>query len=750
MIKSTVKKNHAGPARARARARQATAAMRAWTRASSACVDAVDVFARACSTSGPRARDVASNALALGGVGPLGRSRARSGSDAPRRAFSRAGGDASSVVGLYGLDGLHEPKDFARLAREVVSRCDDKARALSARAASAESVRALDEISDEICRVVDVAEVCRHTHPSREYVEAAERAYVTLQEYVARLNADVDLYEALRRAREVDGRNLNEEGARVALTLQEDFERGGIHLDRATRQDFDASLSKALQLGMEFQRNVLRPEHFNKVSLDASAFNALPRLVQGGFQRTADGKAWTTAVDSSNSSVMLRHLKDSNRRRDVFTAANSGPEPNKRVLADLIDARADMARCLGFETYANFAIAPLMARKPEAVREFLLNLSDSFRERAREEYDLIRRYSRDKTVQVWDKAYWMAQVRGHECELSSSAISEYFPLDGVIVGIGEILERVLGVRIEMQDLGPGEGWTNDLKKLIVKTVDGEMRGTVYLDLLPRTGKFNHAAHFVIRCSRTVSPSERQNPSVALVCNFPKTHGTGNILLSHGEVETLLHEFGHAMHSVLSDTEYQHLSGTRAPMDIVEIPSHLFEHFAWDPSALKILGRHYITQEPIPDSMIAALRKSKEIFRSIETQQQLVFALTDLELHNQSSSLSPSAVGELAAAIQQEHSMFPPAPGTNWELRFSHFIGYGATYYSYLYADVLARDIWKQYFAGDSLASGAGEALRDKLLRHGGSRAPEKMVREVLGEESLLEFKGGYRPCNERR
>lgn len=729
----------------RARARQPSSSMRSSARASSACRDALDVLARSRAVSRSRARECASDALALGGVEPSGRARAGGGSDARRRAFSRAEANASSRVGLYGLDGLHEPKDFARLAREAVSRCDDKARALSARAPSAESVRALDEISDEICRVVDVAEVCRHTHPSPEHVEAAERAYVTLQEYVARLNSDVGLYEALRRAREADGRNLNEEGARVALTLQEDFERGGIHLDRATRRDFDESLSKALQLGMEFQRNVLRPEHLNEVSLDASAVNSLPRSVRELFQRSANGQAWTTAVDASNSSVMLRHLKDSNARRDVFTAANSGPEPNKRVLADLIGARADMARCLGFETYANFATAPLMARKPEAVREFLLNFSDSLRERAREEYDLIRRYSREKTVLVWDKAYWMAQARGHECELSSSAISEYFPLDGVIVGIGEILERVLGVRIEVRDLAPGEGWTNDLKKLIVKTIDGEMRGTVYLDLLPRAGKFNHAAHFVIRCSRMVSQYERQHPSVALVCNFPKTHGTGKILLSHGEVETLLHEFGHAMHSVLSDTEYQHLSGTRAPMDIVEIPSHLFEHFAWDPSALKILGRHYLTQEPIPDAMIAALRKSKEIFRSIETQQQLVFALTDLELHNQTSRLSSSAVGELAAAIQHEHSMFPPAPGTNWELRFSHFVGYGATYYSYIYADVLARDIWQHYFAGDSLASGAGEALRDKLLRHGGSRDPEKVVREVLGEESLLEFEGGYRP-----
>lgn len=661
--------------------------------------------------------------------------------DAPlgrRRASARA-------RGLYGLEGFHQSSDLERLARETISRCDAKARELRARAPSGASVRALDEISDDICRVVDVAEVCRHTHPSQTYVEGAERAYVTLQEYVASLNADVGLYEALRRARETDGNNLSEEGARVALTLQEDFERGGIHLDLAARRDFDASLSKSLELGMEFQRNLLRPEHSSTVSLEASAFNGLPSSVKRKFRQNKDGKAWTGMVDSSNSSALLRHLRDPRARRDVYVAANSGPEPNKHVLAELLSARTDVAHCLGFNTYASFATAPLMARKPEAVREFLLHFSESLRERSEEEYGVIQRYNGGKSVSAWDKTYLMAQARGYECDITSSAISEYFPLDGVITGIGALLERVLGMRIELKDLDPGEGWTDDLKKLVVKSKDGETRGTVYLDLLPRPGKFSHAAHFVIQCSRMISPTERQHPSVALVCNFPPSGGTGKSLLTHGEVETLLHEFGHAMHSVLSDTEFQHLSGTRAPMDIVEVPSHLFEHFAWDPSALKLLGRHYLTQEPITDAMIAALRKSKDIFSALEAQQQLVFALTDLELHDQSSRLSPNAVADIAASVQNDHSLFKPTPGTNWELSFGHFVGYGATYYSYLYADVLANDIWQRYFVSDSLASGAGETLRDKLLRHGGSKDPEKLVREVLGKDSLVEVGGGFRP-----
>jgi len=161
--------------------------------------------------------------------------------------------------------------------------------------------------------------------------------------------------------------------------------------------------------------------------------------------------------------------------------------------------------------------------------------------------------------------------------------------------------------------------------------------------------------------------------------------------------------------------------------------------------LKLLGRHHSTGDHIPDDLISALRKSKEIFSALELQQQLVFALTDLELHNQQRDLSAKAIADLAASIQNEHCMFETVPNTNWELRFGHFVGYGATYYSYLFADILAESIWKRHFAGDSLAFGAGKVLRDKLLRHGGSKDPEKLVRGVLGDDSLTEVGGGFRP-----
>ena len=200
------------------------------------------------------------------------------------------------------------------------------------------------------------------------------------------------------------------------------------------------------------------------------------------------------------------------------------------------------------------------------------------------------------------------------------------------------------------------------KKLRVTVPGTDTEGIIYLDLIPRQGKFPHAAHFVIRCGhRQRNGGTRQTASVALVCNFAAKSFSREILLTHQELETFLHEFGHAMHSVLSDTEFQHLSGTRGAMDYVEVPSHVFEYFAWDSNALHFLGRHYQTGEVMPAELLRKLKQSKRAFAAMDLQQQIVYALLDLELHsNQINVENSSEISKLASDIQSEHSFIERA------------------------------------------------------------------------------------------
>jgi len=673
-------------------------------------------------------------------------------------------------VGAFGLAGLHEPSDFDRLARRAVAKSDELMAGLVSLGPSASTGGAatsviddLDEISDTLCAVVDVAELCRNVHPDQRWVSAATNAYVQLQGYVQGLNSNRGLYLALVNAQERHASELSPEALRVALTLRQDFERGGIHLGRDEHAALEKAAGDVVRLGMAFQQNLADPKALGFVDVSRLRLGGVPvgltrsPRTSGGTTQRDDGEGLTARVplDQRTVSAVLRYADDPETRKAVYLAAHAGPEANRSVLAGLLRARHESAKILGFESHAHFATAPLLAEHPDAPRALLERLARESSDRAGEEIEMMSRLgggrgsgNRGGKVRGWDRSYLIGKARAKACDLDVAQVASYFPLERVLRGVGSLVHRVFGVKLTEVPMDSGESWHAKVRKLRVTAGDaglgeGEEIGTIYLDLEPRPRKFTHAAHFVIRCSRGTPGPHKQRPAVALVCNF----GAGSATtLSHSEVETFLHEFGHAMHSVLSDTRYQHLSGTRCAMDMVEVPSHLFEYFAWDPRALNVLTSHRVTGDPMPDAMIERLRASKELFGATDLQQQCVFALTDLEVHAlDPATLTDGSVSEVAARVQRTHSLMPVEDGTSWELRFGHLVGYASTYYSYPYAKCVAADLWEKFFAGDPLAPGAGEALREGMLRHGGAREPRRILRDMLGDGSIVTDPVGAAP-----
>ena len=295
-------------------------------------------------------------------------------------------------------------------------------------------------------------------------------------------------------------------------------------------------------------------------------------------------------------------------------------------------------------------------------------------------------------------------------------------------------------------------------------------GTMFVDLHPRDGKFLHAAHFTIRCGRirnedntinnndnnnnnnnsaqpTTTTTDHQLPIVALVCNLtPSSSSSSQTLLSHSEVETLYHEFGHGLHSLLSRTSFQHLSGTRAAMDFVETPSHLFESFARDPVFLsRILARHYVTGMPMSERRARYLALSHSDFRGIEIQTQIVHSKFDQALFGHtpcSPSLGGCSSTEMFQRLHEEAGV-PCANGTHWHTKFGHLVTYGAGYYGYLFAQTFAADIWMSVLA--SCMTTSPEAVRNggtkiwkEMLLHGGAKDPKEMLHAVLGREPSVD------------
>ena len=767
---------------------------------------------------------------------------ARSGPVRPLHA--RAGDD--SRPGVYGLRGLHAPEDFARLASAATATSESIARDLRAGVRKGvDVIDDLDDISDAVCSVVDVAELCRNTHADKRWVRAAENAYVDLQAYVHSLNADRGLYLALvetherhlqaeaslrkrangllspanqtntkqhtvtgddataasssRARREKtktvprdgdDEKNhhrhlLSPEAARVALTLRRDFERGGIHLDDRRRATLERASSAVVRHGMAFQRNLVDRDALGFLDATKSELGGLPPSSAAAIAFGTSERA-RVPLDQRTLGACMRWLESRNARERVYKAAYAGPEANKAALTELLRARAEVAQSLGFESHAAYAVAPLMAGTPEAVRATLRAASDATDDRLAEEAMVMRGFftrgneshvndvkSTPVAVRSWDRAFLARRARDANAaafKTRAAAAGEYFGVVAVARGVSRLAERVFGVSLAFQEMLPGEAWCADARKLVARDAEtNEALGVIYLDVVARPGKFPHAAHFVARCGRERGKdpsraSRRTLPSVALVCNFGGHPGTTfeDTHLTHSELETFMHELGHAMHSILSRTEYQHLSGTRCAADLVEVPSHVFEYFAWDPDAMRVLSAHRTTNEPMSPSLLHAMRRGKDLFAATDLRQQLVFASADLETHAMPAQTDahPNITHERVRAVAgrvgregfspvnpHESSQNDVEAQCAWELRFGHVVGYASTYYSYVYARLIAAEIWRRQFAGRALEPGAGRRFTEGILRKGGAVAPETLVRDLLGHDALLDVAGGIVPDN---
>ncbi|KAL4855723.1 Mitochondrial intermediate peptidase [Chlorella vulgaris] len=646
-------------------------------------------------------------------------------------------------------------------------------------------------MSDTLCQVLDAAEFCRNVHVDEEWRRQAQQVCVELSGYVHELNTNYGLYSALARAlRQHDTAAAASTGAErhasaagvlaasftsaageraaevseaaaaggwdaeallVGRMLKRDFERFGVHLDGEKRDRMTLLTHRSQALGMQFTQNVLEPSQLGQLELRgglAAATARLPPHTQQRFRPLAapggSGAIQGVACPAETSLLhsLLRTSTDEGLRQAAFHACYRQPHANLAVLDSLVEARHEVARLMGFESFGSYQLDSFsLASHPDAVATFLQRFAADIAPKCAEEaaqMTLLKRItssgggggsSGTAAVQPWDRQFLMAAGRSNE-EADALSMTEYLELERVVEGLSELLRRSMGVQLQERGLEPGEGWAPGVRKLAaVHDTDGFL-GIVYLDLYRRPQKFPSAAHFTLRCGRELPGGTYQTPVVALVANMAQHAG-----LSLGEVEMLFHEFGHALNSLLSRTRFQHLAGTRGPLDMVEVPSHTLELFASDPRVMALFARHRSTGEAPPPGLLRQLHTTKRRFVALEQQQQLQFCLIDQLLHGPDPPTGAAAQAQIAD-IMQSHSALGWAPGCHPHIRFTHLIGYGASYYSYLYAQCLSAAIWQDTLQADPLSRSAGELLRHRLLEPGGAKEARCMVADVLASSAL--------------
>lgn len=597
---------------------------------------------------------------------------------------------------LLGIPALRTPSGFGRLASATVDALKAQvahARALPARPARP-LLRALDDVSHTLSHTLDTAELCRNVHPDAEWRDAADAAYARVSDFVHELNADATLHARAAAAAE-SGEALSEEEGAVLRSLLVDAHAGGVLAPPARRAAIVQLQQRAARLGARFAQLCAAPPAAPSRATDAALMHTSPLP---------------------------------NVRRAAYLTSLAPAAGAEACLDELLATRAELAQAVGEASYAHLALRSTVLRTPDAVQALLERVSAAVRPRAEEELAVLRAAKGGGVVHQWDRHYYAHQVRQRSAGAALAQLAQYLPLAAAQEALQLLVQRLFGLRLVPAPPAPGELWHASVAKLLL-TDDRDAappRGVLYLDLLARPHKMPGAANFVLCNASRTGTGEARVPAVALVASFGASDG----LLSHAQLDTLLHEAGHALACLLSRTDYQTVSGLRCAADWVEVPSTLAEHFAWDYRFVSLFARHHRTHAPLPADLWRAVAAQRHAFAALDLQEQLALAALDQALHGPAPLPAPPA--RLAHDLERRYTLFAPAAGTAAATRFTHLYNYPATYYAYLHARLVAAALWRRLLAPDPLAATAGRLLHDELLAFGGARDPRLILQRLVG------------------
>ncbi|KAI1374047.1 mitochondrial intermediate peptidase-like protein [Hypoxylon crocopeplum] len=704
------------------------------------------------------------------------------------RPFSKVG--ARENVGLFRNKYLTSPQGFLIFANVTINRAQKLVHKVL-NASTLEDykalVRDLDRLSDLLCRVLDVSDFVRVTHPDEKIQAAASQAWSLVYQYMNQLNTATGLSDQLGKALanpEVMA-SWSEEEQTVANLLQQDFMKSAIHLPKGSRDRFVDLSQRISELGSHFVQDMQPEQRF--LDFPSSKFYGMnPQMAR----RYIRGGVIHLPTMSPEATVALRTVHDEDTRKAIYYATRTASGRSINILEAMLKSRAELANLSGFESYGQMALHDkMMAKTPESVHQFLLALSKHNAPLVEEEVAALLREKGSKQqgtatdLQPWDRDYYMESIRSSMRSRRRTAdfLAAYFSLGTVMQGLSRLFTRLYGIRFIPRDTLPGETWHPDVRRLdVVSDTDGHV-AVLYCDLFYRVDKAPNPAHFTVRCSREISESEiqeaaernaagiegspqfespidaandgmhvsqksgsvKQLPTIALVCDFEEKQGRdGPALLDYYQMETLFHEMGHAIHSILARTSLQNVSGTRCATDFAELPSTLMEHFCADPTVLGLFARHHLTDEPLPYEMVVDKLHVARRFEASDRENQIILAMLDQQYHSSLPNQDKFDSTEIYLDIQRKFGKLPSDPrGTRWQGFFGHLFGYGSTYYSYLFDQVLSRRVWQVVFSagqnGAALDRANGERLKENLLKWGGSRDPWRCLSDALQDEHLI-------------
>ena len=584
----------------------------------------------------------------------------------------------------------------------------------------------------------EIQNIAKETAPNL----SAHRDNIYLNEKLfARVKALWDKKETL---------GLNLEQAKILDNSYKDFVRSGANLsdsDKAILRKINGELSLA---SLKYGQNILAET--NKYELVVDSKKDLAGLPQGlidaaAADAKAKGKEGKWVFTLSNSSVMpfLQYSSNRELRKQIWNAyqtkGNHDDElDNKKNAVELANLRGQKARLLGFKSHANYVLEESMAKTPENVNKLLNDLWKPALEIAKKEAsDIQKMMAKDGikgAVQPYDWRYYTEKIRKERFDLDEEELKPYFSLDNVRKGVFQVTQKLYG--IEYKELNNVPKYHQDASVWEVTEADGSPVGIVYMDFHPRDSKRGGAWMTSYRTQKTVD-GKRLAPVISIVCNFTKPSGENPALLTFDEVTTFFHEFGHALHGLLSNVTYKSLAGTSVPRDFVELPSQIMENWAAEPAVLKMYAKHYKTGEVIPDALVSKLKKAGTFDQGFATTEYLAASLLDLAYHSQTEDITIDAntfEKEAMTKIGLIESIIPRYRSTYFSHIFSG--GYSSGYYSYIWSGVLDTDAFEVFKTTTLFNPEKAKSFRENVLEKGGTEDPMVLYKRFRGAEPSIE------------
>ena len=584
----------------------------------------------------------------------------------------------------------------------------------------------------------EIQNIAKETAPNL----SAHRDNIYLNEKLfARVKALWDKKETL---------GLNLEQAKILDNSYKDFVRSGANLsdsDKVILRKINGELSLA---SLKYGQNILAET--NKYELVVDSKKDLAGLPQGlidaaAADAKAKGKEGKWVFTLSNSSVMpfLQYSSNRELRKQIWNAyqtkGNHDDElDNKKNAVELANLRGQKARLLGFKSHANYVLEESMAKTPENVNKLLNDLWKPALEIAKKEAsDIQKMMAKDGikgAVQPYDWRYYTEKIRKERFDLDEEELKPYFSLDNVRKGVFQVTEKLYG--IQFKELNNVPKYHQDASVWEVTEADGSPVGIVYMDFHPRDSKRGGAWMTSYRTQKTVD-GKRLAPVISIVCNFTKPSGENPALLTFDEVTTFFHEFGHALHGLLSNVTYKSLAGTSVPRDFVELPSQIMENWAAEPAVLKMYAKHYKTGEVIPDALVSKLKKAGTFDQGFATTEYLAASLLDLAYHSQTEDITIDAntfEKEAMTKIGLIESIIPRYRSTYFSHIFSG--GYSSGYYSYIWSGVLDTDAFEVFKTTTLFNPEKAKSFRENVLEKGGTEDPMVLYKRFRGAEPSIE------------